>query len=222
MAASRPEARACLHIRLALELDAVQRRQLHRIYEEAFPAQLRVPLAKLAAPGPRDQLLVAIDGAVPVGFASARLLADADWVFLRYFGVAADRRRERLGLQFWQRLVPSLVAAGWPARIALEVEDPADAREDSTEEAVRRGRIRFWQRCGAVSLPVPGYVMPALTEVGSPEPMILMAADPDSPDSLSPHRLAALVQAIYTEHYLLGRDHPLPAAALASIGSGHD
>jgi hypothetical protein len=220
-AARSPEP-SLLVVKQALELDPVQRTRLAAIYEQAFPAHLRVPLAQLATPGPRDQLLVAVDSTGPVGFAAVRRLTSADWVFLRYFGVAADRRRQRLGLRFWQRLGPSLAAARWPTRIAFEVEDPADVRGDPAEEAIRRGRIRFWQSCGAISLPVPGYVMPALTEAGSPEPMILMAADPQSPGGPGHARLAALVRAIYTDHYQLSPDHPLPAVALGSIGSGHD
>jgi hypothetical protein len=211
-----------LVVRRAAELDAVQRTRLTAIYEQAFPAHLRVPLADLTTPGPRDQLVVAVDGTDPVGFAAVRWLTSANWVFLRYFGVASDRRRQRLGLRFWRRLRPSLAAAGWPTRIAFEIEDPADVPGDPAEQTIRLGRMHFWQSCGAISLPVPGYVMPALTAAGFPEPMILMAADSHSPGDLDQARLTALVQAIYTEHYQLPPDHPLPAAALESIGSGHD
>jgi len=215
-----PHTPGSLHVVPCAELDAAQQRQLARIYAEAFPADLRVPLAELAEPSQGDQLLVALDGADPVGFAALRLLDRAGWTFLRYYGVAADRRRQRLGLRFWRQLTASVGASAWPGRIAFEVEDPAGAQGDLAEQAVRRGRIRFWESCGAVSLPVPAYVMPAMTKIGEAEPMILMAAGPDRPGSIGPDNLAALVRAIYTEHYGLAPEHPLAVAARASIGSG--
>ena len=209
-----------LRVRPVAELDGPQLGQLELVYAQAFPARLRVPLPELVTPGPRDQLLVALTGDDVAGFAALRLLDDVRWAFLRYYGVAADRRRQRLGLRFWQLLPPSLTAGGWPARIAFEVEDPADAPGDPGEQDVRRGRIAFWQSCGAVPLPVASYVMPPLTPLGAAEPMILMAADPDGPRRPGPAALAELVRAIYGEHYRLEPGHSLMTAALESIASG--
>jgi hypothetical protein len=199
------------------DLDERQLGQLELVYAQAFPATLRIPLPELAATGPRDQLLVGLAGDEVAGFAAVRLLTTAGWVFLRYYGVAAQRRRQRLGSRIWQLLPPLIAAAGWPARVAFEVEDPAEVPDDHGEQAVRRGRIAFWESCGAVTVPVPGYVMPALTELGAPEPMILMCADPDRPDAPPAADVAALVQAIYAEHYGLPPGHPLATAALDSI-----
>jgi len=208
-----------LRVRPVAELDSRQRSQLELVYAQAFPARLRVPLAELAAPGPRDQLLVALTGDDVAGFAALRRLDAVRWVFLRYYGVATDRRRQRLGLKFWQRLTPVLAAAGWPARIAFEVEDPAEAPADPVEQDVRRGRIAFWENCGAVTLPVPRYVMPAFTPLSSAEPMILMAADPGGLGRLGAAGLAELVRAIYAGHYGLEQGHSLMAAALNSIAT---
>lgn len=215
-----PDGRGRPRVVPAAALDTAQLIQLDSVYSEAFPAHLRVPLAQLAVPGPRDQLLVALDGQDAVGFAALRLLGTAGWVFLRYYGVAADRRRERLGIRFWHEIRPAIIASGWPDRIAFEVEDPAAAHGDLAEEAVRQGRIRFWESCGAARVPVPGYVMPAMTEIAEPEPMILMVANAGRSRELGPDGLAALVRAIYTEHYRLTPEHPLATAALGSIGSG--
>ena len=204
----------------ASELDTAQFSQLDIIYEQAFPARLRVPLTELAAPSPRDQLLAALDGPNPVGFAALRRLTTADTVFLRYYGIAADRRRSRLGLRFWQQLTRFVAASGWPTRIAFEVEDPAGAHADEPERQIRLGRISFWERCGAVVQPVTGYAIPALTGIGHPEPMALMIADPDDGDRLSDEELTVLVRTIFTEHYGLAPQDPLIAEAVASIGSG--
>jgi hypothetical protein len=213
--ASRP---ADLHITSARDLDPERLGRLQEIYEQAFPRHLRVPLAELAHPSARDLLLVALDSGDPVGFASLRLLAGVDWALLRYFGVATDRRRQRLGSRFWQQLRPAVVSLGWPDRIALEVEDPAGASDDPAELAIRRGRLEFWRNCGARVLPIPRYAMPAITELAEPEPMVLMAAEPPGSDTLTAAQLTVLVQAIFTQHYRLALTDPLAAEALASIG----
>jgi hypothetical protein len=210
-----------LQVRPVAELGRRQLGQLELVYAQAFPAHLRVPLPDLAAPGRQDQLLAGLLGEDVVAFAALRLLDTVGWVFLRYYGVATQHRRQRLGLRFWKLLRPSLALAGWSARIVFEVEDPADARDDPAEQDVRRGRIAFWESCGAVMLPVPRYVMPALTPLGAAEPMILMAADTGGsacPDAVG---LAELVQAIYAEHYRLEPGHSLITAALDSIAAGN-
>jgi hypothetical protein len=91
-------------------------------------------------------------------------------------------------------------------------------RDDAAELAIRRGRLEFWRNCGARVLPIPRYVMPAITERAEPEPMVLMAAEPQGSDRLTAADLSALVQAIFTQHYGLALSNPLVAAALASIG----
>jgi len=210
---------ADLYITSVSDLDPERIGRLQEIYEQAFPRHLRVPLAELAEPSARDVLLVALDSGEPVGFASLRLLAGVDWVLLRYYGVAANRRRQRLGSRFWQQLRPAVVSLGWPGRIALEVEDPAGASDDPAELAIRRGRLEFWRNCGATVMPVPRYAMPAITELAEPEPMLLMAAEPQGSDRLTAAELTALVRAIFTQHYRLALSDPLAAEALASIGS---
>jgi hypothetical protein len=187
------------------------------MYQQAFPPHLRVPFDELSAPGPVDLMLVATEGAEPVGFAAMMLLDRHGWTFLRYYGVAAGRRRGGLGLRFWQQLPAAVTKAGWPARVVFEVEDPREVAADRAEQQVRQGRIAFWQRCGARLLAIGGYVMPDITGLAAHEPMQLMAYDPAGPAELPPDELAALVTALYSLRYGLGPDEPLVAAALASI-----
>lgn len=173
------------------------------IYEEAFPPELRVPFAELYDHG---GLLVAVEDGVPAGFASLRRLAAA--MFVRYFAVAAARRRQGAGGRLW-RLLPGAVP-DWPGRVVFEVEDPAQA-SDPAQQLARRGRIAFWRSCGTVLLPVPGYVMPDLTGAGT-EPMLLMAAP-----ACTGEQLRQLVAAIYAGRYGLAAADPLVSRALASV-----
>lgn len=203
--------------RRAAELDGRQIAQVNTIYENAFPAHLRVPFAELAAAGPRDSFYVGLDGDAAVGFAAVKLLDSAGWVFLRYFAVDSARRRERLGLRLWELLTESVAADGWPEQMCFEVEHPAAAGLESAERAVREGRLSFWRSCGTVPLSVPDYVMPALTGTAGPEPMLLMAPAATAART-DASGLAALVLAIYTERYGLAPGEPMVRRALASVG----
>jgi hypothetical protein len=205
------------------------RHQLSRVadvYEQAFPAELRVPFEDLAAENPAGLLLVAIDVgadvAEPVGFAAMMRLGVAGWTFLRYYGIAAGRRRQGIGLTFWRLLQPALADACWPGRTVLEVEHPGQPDIDPAEQQVRLQRIAFWQGCGALLLPVDGYVMPDITGLAAPEPMLLMTYDPARTADMAPDEVGALVTALYAERYGLDADHPLVAAALASLGPRDD
>ena len=147
-----------LRVEHAGELTASQLARVEEIYQQAFAPHHRVPFAELAATGPADMLAAAVDDE-PVGFAALRLLDTAGWTFLRYYGIAADRRRTGLGQRFWRLLGPSVQAAGWPARMAFEVEDPEHVAGHGSRE-IAEARIAFWARCGCQILPVTGYVMP--------------------------------------------------------------
>jgi Acetyltransferase (GNAT) family len=201
----------------ASSLAAPQLSQTEEVYRQAFAPHLRVPFADLARPGPAGLMLVALEDGKPVAFAAMLLLGQAGWTFLRYYGVAAARRRTGIGGRFWELVPPAVAAAGWPARIAFEVEDPADEAADEAERHIRLRRIAFWQRCGARLLAVGRYVMPALSAAAEPEQMRLMAYDADGPPELPAARLTSLVAGLYAERYGLEAGHPLVVAALASV-----
>jgi GNAT superfamily N-acetyltransferase len=206
-----------LDVAPAGDLTQEQLDQVLGIYLDAFPPPLRVPFAELLSAGAADLMLVALDGVVPAGFASLRLLRSASWTFLRYFAIAADRRGQGAGQQLWRLVQTSVLATRWAARIVFEVEDPGEVAGDEAERLVRRRRLAFWSGCGASLLPVPGYVLPDYTGYGRTEPILLMASDPGHDASWSPDELRSLVLAIYTERYGLGPSDPLVTAALASI-----
>jgi hypothetical protein len=200
------------------ELARGQFDRVNEIYEQAFAPHHRLPFAQLAATGPADMLVAALDGDEPVGFAALRLLEAGGWTFLRYYGIATQRRAAGLGQRFWQLLRPSVEQAGWPARIAFEVEDPGHAASDEARD-VAAARIAFWNRCGCQLLPITGYVMPDFTGESLPEPMLLMASDP-AKISWSAAELAEIVVAIFAGRYSFDPEHPMVVAALASIGDG--
>jgi hypothetical protein len=204
-----------LQVAVAGELTGRQRDRVHEIYQQAFEAHHRVPFDELTDTGPADEFLAALEGGEPVGFAAMRILSPAGWTFLRYYAIAADRRRSGLGQRFWRLVRSSVQAAGWPARIALEVEDPGHVTGLGQPE-IATARIAFWIRCGCQVLPVARYAMPGLTEATPAEPMLLLASDPAATGSDS--ETAGLVRAIYSQRYQLGPQHPLAAAALASVG----
>lgn len=174
-----------------------------------------MPFDQLTGTGPRDQLHIGCAGDQPAGLAAVKRLETAGWTFLRYFAIDPRRRREQLGLDLWQLLGEAIAADGWPDLVCFEVEDPAQARDDA-ERRVREGRVGFWTRCGAVPLPVPGYVMPDFTGLAAAEPMLLMAASSAAPQAQG-ERLAALVLALYAERYGLPPADSLVTRALNSI-----
>ncbi|MEP7023402.1 MAG: hypothetical protein ABJB47_06225 [Actinomycetota bacterium] len=205
-----------LRVARVAELAAGQLAEVDVIYRQAFPPQLRVPFPGLAVDGPRELLQVGLEGAGPVAFAASMLLEEYGWVFLRYYGVAAARRRQGLGQRFWPLLRAALRRAGWPDRIVFEVEDPAHA-QDERERRVCLGRIEFWRSCGCALLPIPGYVMPDFTGLAQPEPMLLMAAGLDASPGPQAGQLAQVVRAIYAGRYGLESSDPLVVSALATI-----
>lgn len=198
------------------ELTGSQLARVAEIYEEAFEPHHRLPFAEVAATGPADMLVAAVVGDEPVGFAALRLLGTTGWAFLRYYGIAADRRGTGLGQRFWRLLRPSVEAAGWPTRIAFEVEDPEHVASHGGRE-IALARIAFWIRCGCQLLPVAGYVMPDFNGHAPPEPMLLMASDPATV-TIPVDDVAQIVLAIYSGRYQLGPQHPMVLAALASLG----
>lgn len=199
------------------ELAADQLDVIDGIYQQAFPPELRVPFADLAVDGAGKLLLAALDGPNPVAFAASMLLEEGGWVFLRYYGVSATRRREGLGLRFWQLLRSALLEAGWPGRIVFEVEHP-DHAHDADERGVRLDRIEFWRRCACALLPVACYAMPDVGGLARPpEPMLLMAAGPDRGAGFQASELTRVIREIYVGRYGLESNDPLVTTAIASI-----
>ena len=186
------------------------------IYEEAFPVRQRVPFEELVE-GARsgDELaLVGLENGRPIGLAFLSRLESARHLFLEYFAVASDLRGAGHGASLWTALRQQLAARELGLPIVLEVEDPAEKQIDAAEAAHRARRVRFWEKAGAIVLPVDGYVIPDVGGDGS-EPMRLMWM-PGRPDDEHPRdeRLLKLILALYEAGYGLDHDDVLVQRAL--------
>ncbi|SDS86135.1 GNAT family N-acetyltransferase [Actinoplanes derwentensis] len=188
----------------AVELDGPQLSATEAIYRDAFPAELRAPLDDLLAD---DMLVLLVDGR-PAGFAVTRRLGPTGWVFLRYFAVH-DRGTGR-GSAMWRLLCAYWADAGC-TRILLDVEDPDETGIDADEQLIRQRRIVFYERLGAVLLPVRDYrpTQPG----GHPHPLRLIAASWDGSEA----SVRDQVLAVYRYRYGIGPDDPTVQQALRTF-----
>lgn len=196
------------------------RAAVQAIYEEAFPARQRVPFRELVE-GARsgDELaLVGLEDGRPMGLAFLSGLVSAEHLFLEYFAVASDLRGGGRGGSLWTAVRDELARREPGRPIVLEVEDPAEEQIDAAEAEHRVRRVRFWEKAGAIVLPVEGYLIPDVGGDGT-EPMLLMwmpgRADDEHPRD---ERLLALILALYEAGYGLGPDDALVQRALRVWG----
>lgn len=180
------------------------------IYEDGFPPHLRAPFDSLLT----DQAFVLVDD-TPIGFAVLRPLASTGWVFLRFF-VAASRGRG-VGSLLWSHLTATMAEAGF-TRMVHDVEDPSEPDVPEAEVEVRAKRISFYEKNGALLLPVTSYLPPHGDE--EPHALRLMAADlTTSPtEPITGQDLRALVEAVYEHRYGLRPHDPAVRRTLTSSG----
>lgn len=205
-----------MSLRLLEELDADAVATVRRIYEDAFPAELRAPFDDLLV----DRMLVWVDAAAgdepggPGGLALVRDLADTGWTFLRYYAVG--RRGQGLGSRMFRALTDELAAEG-RTRLVWDVEHPDEpGLPDAVVEEHRR-RIVFYERLGGRVLPVREYRPPH--EDGHAPPMLLLTADlvPRSAPE-RPEDVRAVVEAVYHHRYGRAPDDPAVQWTLAASG----
>jgi len=195
----------------AESLEAGDLELVRGIYEDGFPPHLRAPFDSLLV----DRAFVLVDD-TPIGFAVLRPLASTGWVFLRYF-VAASRGRG-VGSQLWKHLTAAMGEAGF-TRMVHDVEDPAESGADAAEVVVRNRRISFYERNGALLLPVESY-LPPHGDDEEPHSLRLMAADLNrsSTPPLTNDDLRAVVEAVYEHRYGLTPTDPVVRRTLAASG----
>lgn len=182
--------------------------QARELYEDAFPAELRADFESLFA----DEVLVYGTPETASGLVVLRRLGDSEMVFVRYY--LAGVRGAGIGSRMWHALRQEVV----PARIALDVEHPAEPGIAVEEAAVRRRRVVFYERLGLEVLPLRDYLPPHDDHT---QPMQLLATGPTD----SQEAMREVLLTVYEHRYGLDPGHPvvtrtLRASGLLAPGSG--
>lgn len=195
----------------ALDTAAVD--AVRRIYEDGFPARLRADFTSLTDRREDGETALAlVRGRHPCGFAMLRRLGVTGWTYLRYFVIEQRLRGQGLGGALWDQLTARLRADGCTL-LVFDVEDPGEPGCGPAESQIRSRRVGFYQRHGAVVLPVRGYRTPHGSADGGWAPMLLMAA-PVTAGGPAPgtDEARAIVSAVYQFRWRLGPGHPQIAA----------
>jgi GNAT superfamily N-acetyltransferase len=194
-------------------------RQFCQIYEASFPAGERNDTAGLLSKvlaGTRDCCLAVDDGQL-LGFAVVLPLAGYPVAFLEYLAVAPEARNAGIGSRILIRMRQGLAdtVKSNIEGVLFEVDRPEDA--DGSQRELRRRRIAFYQRHGAVIVhDATEYRAPV--PVGGTLPYFLMwlAVAQGAPPPAGAY-LKDCVTAIYDQSYELGSDTPLVRELIARI-----
>ena len=196
------------------DLDTAAVGAVRRIYEEGFPDHLRADFTSLTDNREDgESALALVLRRQPCGFAMLRRLGVTGWTFLRYFVVDQRLRGQGLGGIMWDQLIAWLQADGCTL-LVFDVEDPGEPGCGPAQAQVRSRRVRFYQRHGAVVLPLRGYRTPhASAGDDGWTPMLLMAA-PVAVGGPAPGagEARAIVSAVYQHRWRLDPGHPQIAA----------
>lgn len=199
------------------ELGAAGRETVRAIFEEAFEPWDRDPFGALLRRTEVSgaQTLVMFEGSMPVAFAALAWPGPDGWTYLEYLAVDAARRGGGLGRRLWRGVTARLPESA--PRMVMEIHDPSGAPAASAERERRERRQRFYERLGAVVLPVRGYVMPGRDDPPTAYPGLLLgwAHDGRLPEGAE---LSAIVRSLHHTVYGLPADHPFTAAVLTNQG----
>lgn len=199
------------------ELGAAGRERVREIFEEAFEPWDRDSFDALMrrAEAAEAYVLVLCEGSVPVALAVLSWPGPEGWTYLEYLAVDAARRGGGLGGRLWRGIVDRLPRRA--PRMVMEIHDPAGAPAASGERETRERRQRFYERLGAVALPVRGYVMPGRDDPPTAYPGLLLAWSPDGALPTGDEVLG-VVRSLHHNAYGLPDGHPFTAAVLSNQG----
>lgn len=150
---------------------------------QAFPPNERKPLPNILAliDQGRYEVWGLFDGDTLLGYATLWMEpADKSCILLDYLGVTAARRNGGLGSQIVRMLAERLAGK---SLLLIEAERPVEG-DDPAENALRRRRLAFYERCGLI----PAYDMATCG-------MRFTTFLPERPADLAP--VMALHKAIY-------------------------
>ena len=149
------------------EMNLIQ--QVRWIYEQSFPAEERDPFENMLQAilrreqaGPEEcehcHFQVAVEEGQAAGAAFFNYYPKTRMGFIAYLAVHPTRRNGGLGAQLYHHLVECVAGeartsgSGPAVGVVFEVEPP-ELGVDAEEQALRRRRIGFYQRNGAVVVP---------------------------------------------------------------------
>lgn len=204
------------------------------IYEASFPVEERDANEALLATlqwreqgaGSADETFhfqVALEGHDVLGIAIFSYYQPAQMGFIPYFAIHPQRRGGGLGTHFYQHIIAATAADARlcgekaPLGVSFEVERPELARNHAEAE-LRRRRIGFYQRGGALELPQLNLVAPPLGP-DLPEMAYTILLHPLAGWIAPPGRaeIEAVVKTVLGHGYNLPPDSPYYQRALASI-----
>ena len=170
-----------------MELRRLTDRELIPWYEqeltEAFPPNERKPFGDILAlmDQGRYEVWGLFEGEALLGYATLWMEpGDKSCILLDYLGVTAARRNGGLGSQIVRMLAERLAGK---SLLLIEAERPVEG-DDPAENALRRRRLAFYERCGLI----PAYDMATCG-------MRFTTFLPERPADLAP--VTALHKAIY-------------------------
>ena len=174
------------------------------LYEQAFPARERIPIAWVCRElttgttqlwgGYLAQELVAI--------ASVDVLPQSQAMLLGYLATAPHVRNQKFGSRLVDHVLHLAEARSQP--FILELEHP----EFGDDRAMKRRRVGFYQRFGAKVLKDLIYLLPAL-DGDQPTEMLLMVIDPEERTSLPRAWVQQVIRELYTRIYHQNPSDPI-------------
>ncbi len=204
------------------------------IYEQSFPVEERETNEQLLnsmrrreqgreKPGRAAHFQVALEGESVLGIALFSTYASTRMGFIPYFAVHPQRRGSGLGARMYQNIIATSAAdaqrLGEPAPLGVcfEVERPELASTEADAD-LRRRRIGFYQRNGALEVPHLNLVAPPMGP-DLPEMPYLILLHPLAGWGQPPNRaaIAAVVATVLGHGYGLSPKDEYYRRALASI-----
>jgi ribosomal protein S18 acetylase RimI-like enzyme len=193
-------------------------RRLRLIYEAAFPPSERDDFGNLVDCIERGEeiLFVARLGREAVGLAVASKLAGLDAYLLGYIAVDNRVRGQEIGGRLLDFVVASLSGLGDGAGLIFEAESVEHGSPE--ESALRKRRIGFYQRHGAVLLEnAPNYRGPDLSGPGEIHYALMWIPFRHKEPLPSGQRLRDLVRGLLVQGYRLDASDPFVEDVLKNL-----
>lgn len=189
---------------------------IHALYDEAFPPSEQTPwptLVEQVRSGRRSLgRILRSDSGDLLGFVlTARLaLGEPRTTLIEYFAISSGDRGQGVGRSVLSTILGDLRRQNVQV-VVLEAESPLDDTAKDDEIALRRRRIAFYERCGAVVRGIPPFhEVPDLSQPGATVRMALLAFPLDADVPIPWSRVLSLVIATSYPSAMQDNDSPRP------------